>query len=106
MLPEERNMSRAAALKAVGFWQPIDVVACFLIALNALSLVVTAAVSGCSLINVLVWMSVIIFLTVLWAVVLVFRAMWFVLQITAEIKMMPAAAAKMALALLSGQATK
>ena len=101
----EQNMSRAAALKAVGFWQPVDTLACFLIALNALSLIVTASVGGCSMVAAFVWLVIVLILVALWIVVLVFRTMWFVLQITAEIKMMPSAASKMVLAFLSGQGT-
>jgi hypothetical protein len=49
-----------------------------------------------------VWLAIVLLVLVAWIVVLVFRTMWFVIQVTADIKMMPSAASQMVLTFLRG----
>ena len=98
----EKLISRSDALREVGFWQNIDYVAIFVIATNLLALIVSAVIGHLTIIAALTWLVAILLLVSVWVVLLVFRCMWFVIQITAEIKMMPAAASQMVMAFMRG----
>ena len=99
----EVNMTRAQALVEVGFWQPVDTVVCFLLGVSLLSFIVTASLGALTAVSALIWLVVMLLVLAAWIILVLFRTMWFVLQITAEIKMMPAAASKMVVTFLSGQ---
>lgn len=98
----DKTLTKSEALREIGFWQGIDTAMVFAIAVNLLALGVSAALGSLSMAAAFVWLAVILLIVALWIVVLVFRTMWFVIQVTADIKMMPSAASQMVLTFLRG----
>ena len=102
MSQPEKTLTKAEALREIGFWQGIDTGVVFTLAVNLLALAVSAALGSLSMVAALVWLVVVLLVLASWIVVLVFRTMWFVIQVTADIKMMPSAASQMVLTFLRG----
>lgn len=88
------NDGQGAALWSVGFLKPYDVImGAALCASWALFVILVSRLSANSMI---VWALANVGLAQIWAIALTFRCSWFVIKVWADIKMMPAEAAKLA----------
>jgi len=90
--------ARTKALIDVGFVSWVDLIAVMVFMGSSLVLFFWWLFGDPSAMKVMACGMGLLMFTLLWAIVLVFRCCWFVLQTLAELKNMPAHAAKLAVA--------
>jgi len=90
--------ARTKALIDTGFISWVDFIACLLIGSSAVVLFFWWLFGSPDVIKVLACVIGVLLILCVWLIILVFRCCWFVLQTLAELKNMPAHAAKLAVA--------
>jgi len=92
--PKSPVQTQYEALQAVGFIQRIDKITFVTLALTWVLVLVfnklcTTGVLNLTPFNLVVHLQCCIFALLLWAIVLIFRCMYFVVQLTAKVNLMP-----------------
>lgn len=100
------RMTYFEALRARGWVQPVDYVVLGLIATSAVTLFFYWLFGKPTLLNVLGFLIVDMFLLQIWIIILLFRCSCFVLETQADINLMPEAAGRIAVGFLTGPKTK
>lgn len=104
-MASSQETDQAKAMWQVGMFQRIDLVLLALIIALWATFFARHLMGQPTFAEVFSWAVAAIGMTLIWLVALTYRAIWFVLQIMAEIKLMPSNAARLALAFQRGQAT-
>lgn len=100
---DQKQKAQIEALWAVGQFQRIDIVLAIL-TLGAWAAFAIAALKGNNFQREFALAIAALAFNLLWITVLVYRGIYFVLQLTAAVKLMPEDAARLALAFQRGQA--
>lgn len=99
-------MTYFQALKARGWWQPVDYVALGLFATTGIVLFFHWLFGQPTFSNVICYLVVDMFVLQIWTIILLFRTACFVLETQADINLMPEAAGRIAVGYLTGPKTK
>jgi hypothetical protein len=95
--------SRWTALKEAGWWAGMDTTFCIALAFIWVTALYWKIFGHPNLLNIVVLLLISLIILVAWLIILVYRCSLFVLQLHADIALMPDTAARMAVAYLSGK---
>lgn len=99
----EKQLTRFEAQKRLGLFATHDYAMLFLIAATILTMVAYAVFGKPTLGYLLLGCCVVLFWMLLWLVVLVYRALVFILDLHADVALMPEAAARIAAGYFEGR---
>lgn len=100
------STDRWAALKAVGWWKPIDWLMLIALGGHLLVAVLYSVVHAVTMLGFIMGMLNCCLILLGWIVILVYRCMDFVLQMRASIELLPLDAARLAVSYMSGGQSK